>query len=179
MEEHLQQAEPKLHASKFDVLELPVPRRDGGSQAYQIVKPNDAVVLLPLLDAERVVLIQNRRHAVGKTLWELPAGTLEQGEDPADCAGRELVEETGYAAGKLTELTAFYTCPGFCTEKLTAFLAEDLTEAEQNLDDTEHIEPQIVTMEEALTMIRDRRIEDAKTIATLLFYRARDSRALG
>lgn len=168
--DHLNDASLMYKASRFDVLGIDVPTRDGGSVQYQIARPNDAVVLLPLLDAEHVVLIRNLRHGVNKVLWELPAGTLEAGEDPAMCAGRELIEETGYEAARLTQLLSFYTCPGFCTERLTAFLAEGLSESAQDLDETEHIEPKVVTMGEAMAMVRDHRIEDAKTIATLLYY---------
>lgn len=166
------QAELLFQASRFKVLGIDVPTHDGGTLQYQIAKPNDAVVLLPMFDSEHVVLIRNLRHGVGKVLWELPAGTLESGEDPVRCAGRELIEETGYRASKLTQLISFYTCPGFCTERLTAFIAEDLSEAEQNLDETEHIEPKIVTMSEALGMVHNNLIEDAKTIATLLYFHA-------
>lgn len=170
-DEHLENAELKLRAGKFDVLQLPVPTNDGGQTVYQIVRPNDAVVILPLLDDGRVVLIRNRRHGVGKTLWELPAGTLETGEDPAQCAGRELTEETGYRAGRLTRMLAFFTCPGFCTEKLTVFLAEDLSEASRNLDETEQIEVEPVSLQDAYDMVRRNEIEDAKTIAALLYHR--------
>ena len=169
--DHLQTATLQYQAAKFDVMAMPVPANDGTQRTYHIVKPNDAVVLLPLLDEQHVVMIRNRRHGVGKVLWELPAGTLEAGEDPAECAGRELIEETGYRAATLEELTAFYTCPGFCTERLTAFVARNLSEAAQQLDDTEQIEPKVMTLTQAYDMLRDGEIEDAKTMAVLLYHR--------
>ena len=168
---HLEQAELRFKARRFEVLELDVPTRDGQTRQYHIVEPNDAVVILPLLDREHVVMIRNKRHGVGKDLWELPAGTLEPGEDPQPCAERELIEETGYRAAQVTPLLSFYSCPGFCTERLHAFVAEQLSEAEQNLDETEHIEPKVMTLDEAYAMVRDNRIEDGKTIATLLYHR--------
>ena len=136
----------------------------------EVVQPADAVVVLPMLDKDTVVLIRNERFAVGQTLWELPAGTLESGEDPTLCAGRELLEETGYMAGEVTRLLAFYPTPGFCTELLTAFLAQNLEFKCQNLDETERITTEAVPLNESIHMIRDNRIRDAKTIATLLYY---------
>ena len=141
----------------------------GPPEPRDIVEAPDAVVVLPRLDDHRVVLIRNRRYAVHDTLWELPAGTLEPGEDPAAAAPRELREETGYAAERIEPLTSFYPAPGFCTERLHAFRATGLTEIGQDLDSTEQIEPVVVPWPETLAMVRDGRIADAKTIATLLY----------
>jgi ADP-ribose pyrophosphatase len=147
----------------------------GGGDATihrEVVVPSDAVVIVPLLDPDTVVLIHNRRPAIGKVLWELPAGTRED-DEPADAAAaRELAEETGYRAGKLTRLTAFYAAPGFCTERLDAYLAEDLSRVGQTLDATEEIAVHPTPVREAMEMIRRGTIEDAKTIATLLYYQA-------
>ncbi len=118
----------------------------------------------------RVVLIRNERFTVGKTLWELPAGTVERGEELEATAGRELEEETGYAADRLTRLTAFYPTPGFCTERMTAYLAQGLTHRGQALDETENITVEAKSWGETMQMVRDGRIEDGKTIATLLYY---------
>lgn len=136
----------------------------------EVVVPANAVVVLPMLDEKTVVLIRNERFAVGQTLWELPAGTLEAGEDTALCAGRELLEETGYAAAEVTRLIDFYPSPGFCTELLTAFLARELVFRGQDLDETERITTEAVPLIESIQMVRDNRIRDAKTIATLLYY---------
>ena len=89
------------------------------------------------------------------TLWELPAGTLEEDEDPAACAGRELTEETGYVAERLERLVSFVPTPGFCTETLTAYRATGLTFRGQSLDETEQIDVEIKTLDEALQMVRD------------------------
>ena len=167
---HLLDAEPLLSGARFDVLALAYPTRDGRAQQRQVVVPSDAVVILPLLDRDTVVLIRNERPAVGKTLWELPAGTLEPDEDPAQCAARELLEETGYHAQQVQAMTSFYTSPGFCTERMFAYLAQQLTFQGQNLDDTERIQAEPTGLDQALAMIRDNRIQDGKTIATLLYY---------
>ena len=129
-----------------------------------------AVVILPLLDDGQVVLIRNRRYTIGQYLIELPAGTLERNEDPMNCAGRELLEETGYLAGRLKPLNSFYSSPGILTEKLYAFAAYDLEKQSAALEEGEEIEVQPTALDEAIQMIRDGRIQDGKTIATLLMY---------
>jgi len=129
-----------------------------------------AVVVLPILPDGRVMLIRNKRYTIGQYLVELPAGTLEKGEDPINCAGRELVEETGYLAGRLKPLGAFYSSPGILTERLYAFAAYDLQKASQALDEGEEIEPMPARLDDAIDMIRTGQIQDAKTIAALLMF---------
>jgi ADP-ribose pyrophosphatase len=129
-----------------------------------------AVVILPFVDADTILLIRNRRFTIGAYLIELPAGGLEKGEDPMNAAGRELMEETGQIAGRLQRLFDFYTSPGILSEKMYAFAAYDLRPALSKLQDDEEIETQETPLLEAYQMIRDGRIQDGKTIATLLAY---------
>ena len=130
-----------------------------------------AVVILPLLDERRILLIRNRRYAVGgEILVELPAGTLEKNEDPMNCAGRELLEETGYLAARLQPLGNFYSSPGILTEKMYAFAAYDLEKQTAALEEGEEIEVFEASLDDAVSMIKDGRIHDGKTIATLLMY---------
>lgn len=164
------QAQKVFQGVRFDVYALSLPAQDQGTQRREVVVPADAVVILPLLDEQTVVMIRNQRFAVNQTLWELPAGTLEPGEDPALCAARELEEETGYTARTITPLIEFYTTPGFCTEKMSAFCARGLTLVGQRLDPTERIDVEPVPITQAIKMIRDNQIRDAKTIAALLFH---------
>jgi ADP-ribose pyrophosphatase len=101
---------------------------------------------------------------------ELPAGTLEPGEDPKACAARELAEETGYRAGRLARLLVIHPSPGILTERLVIFLAQDLEAGPPRREAGEEIENLLVPMDEALAMVRDGRITDSKTVAALLFW---------
>ena len=164
---------------KVRTLELAA-REGGGSHRREVVEAADAVVILPWVEDGRglgfgfdgpgVVLIRNERFAVRETLWELPAGTVESGERPGDCAPRELVEETGYRAERLEKLTDFWPTPGFCTERLHAYLATGLEFVGQQLDATEKIEAVPMAWGEALGLIRKGELRDAKSIATMLFH---------
>lgn len=128
-----------------------------------------AVVILPVLQ-DQVILIRNERFAVGETLWELPAGTLEPNEEPAVTAARELIEETGYKAKNIELLTTFFTSPGISNELMYAYAAQDLEEVGQNLDEEEKITVEILPWEKVMQMVRDGAVRDGKTIAALLYY---------
>ena len=143
---------------------------DGTTAIRETVQHPGAVAVLPILADGQVCLIRNYRIAVNETLLELPAGTLETGEDPAACAARELVEETGYRAGKMEKLTEFFMSPGILNERMHLFLATDLTAGPAELEAGEEIVPVIATWEEAIEWVRNGQIRDAKSIAGLLFY---------
>jgi 8-oxo-dGTP pyrophosphatase MutT (NUDIX family) len=147
-----------------------VRRAAGGAHDYEVVVHPGAAVILPVLDDGCVLLIHNHRAAIGQELLELPAGTLDDGEDPAACAARELAEETGYRAGRLRPLISFFTTPGILTERIHAFLATELTAGATAHEAGEQIRPAPMALPEALDAIRDGRICDAKTILTLLYY---------
>jgi ADP-ribose pyrophosphatase len=144
---------------------------DGREHAWEIIRHPGAAVILPLLDDGRLCLVRNCRPAVGETLIELPAGTLEPGEDPAETARRELAEETGYRARRIEHLISFYSSPGICDEHMHLYRAQDLTAGPMSLDPGEQLEPLLCSWDEALAMIHDGRIHDAKTVAGLLYAR--------
>ncbi len=158
-----------FHGSRFDVRSGMHP---GSNRPKDIVVHPGAVVILPLLDEQTVVLIRNQRIAAGGELWELPAGTLEPGEAPQVCAGRELIEETGYQAAAIEPLAKFYSSPGICTELMWIYLARGLQHVGQDLDEGERITPHPTPWKTTMQMMRTGQIQDGKTIATLLYYHA-------
>lgn len=150
-------------------------RTDAGgvSRRREVVRHPGAVLIIPLLAGDRVVMIRNYRVAPGQTLWECPAGKLEPAEDPLAAAHRELEEETGHRAGRVTKLGEFYTSPGFTDELMHAFLAQDLEFVGQKLEPGEEIEVEPVDLDEAFAMAADGRLRDGKTIAGLFLCRMR------
>ena len=141
----------------------------GHEGVREIVVHPGAVCIVARPTMEEVILIRQYRHATGRELLEVPAGTLHDGEDPRECAIRELEEETGYHAAKMIERSKFWTTPGFTTEFMYLYEATDLTKTQPNPDDDEAIEVEIVRHSEALQMIQDGRIQDAKSILGLFW----------
>jgi len=140
--------------------------RDG---EITLVEHPGGVTLVALDDDGRVLLVRQYRHATGRWLLELPAGTLDPGETPEVCAEREMQEETGYRPKRIERLGGFYTAPGFLTEYLHVYLCTELVESRlQGDEDTIHVER--LALPEVLRLIAAGEIEDAKTSAALLLY---------
>lgn len=160
--------------AKFNVELLTLPGRGGGTREMAVVRHPGACAILPILhepteqECATLVMIRNQRPAVGGTLWEIPAGTIDPGEQPLPCARRELIEETGYEAATLEPFGRFYTTPGMTDEVMHVFVARALTHVGQDLDDGEHIEVHEVRADEALAMIDDGRLQDAKSVIPIL-----------
>lgn len=159
-----------VDGSRFRVARVRLPRRDGGVSTREIVRHPGSVVVLPLLDDDRVVLIRNRRHALGATLWELCAGTLEVGEEPLGCAHRELAEETGYRADTMEPLFSFFPAPGISDERMFAFVARGLQLGAPRLDPTEVIETHVRGREACAAMLADGTFMDGKTMLLLHWW---------
>ena len=140
---------------------------DGSKQDKIVVVHPGAVVVLALTADDQILFIQNHRVTLGRTLLELPAGTREPPEPYAECAHRELFEETGYRAETLTELCAFQAAPGFSTERMVAYVARDLTFVGQQLAPDEDIVVVPIPRQEAFERLRDGGLEDGKTLAVL------------
>ena len=158
-----------LETARFRVVEYTV--ATAGEQRplkKQVVVHPGAVVILPLLEGDRVCLIRNFRIAVDRELIELPAGTLDRPESPLNTAQRELQEETGFTAINWQELAGFFMSPGILHERIHAFVARDLQPGEAALEPGEVIENLIVGWEDAVAMALDGRIEDAKSVALIL-----------
>jgi ADP-ribose pyrophosphatase len=145
---------------------------DGAEHVREVVRHPGAVVILPLLDDGRVCFVRNYRVAVAETLIELPAGTLEPNEDPAETARRELAEETGYRASRIDHLLTFCMSPGILDERMHLYIARQLVAGPMALEPGEDIEPVLCTWDETLAMVRRGEIRDAKTLVGLLYYRA-------
>jgi ADP-ribose pyrophosphatase len=143
---------------------------DGTMHSRETIEHPGAVVILPIVDSDRICLIRNYRMAVGEELLELPAGTIDESEDPFETARRELREETGYEARSIEKLHEFWVSPGILREKMHLYVARDLTPGEPRTEQGEEIKSLIVTWTEALAMIDARQVRDAKTIVGLLLY---------
>ncbi len=145
----------------------------GRTVRREVVRHPGAVLIVPVLPDGRIVLIRNFRVALEDWLWELPAGTLGRDEPPRDCAARELIEETGYRAGRIDPLADFLTSPGLGDETMHSFLATELVHIGQDLEDDESIEVRPVPASEALAMIDRGLLRDAKSMLALLLAQRR------
>jgi ADP-ribose pyrophosphatase len=143
----------------------------GGVRADRdIVVHPGSVVVMPVFEDGRVLLIRQYRHTVGEFLWELVAGRKEPDETPSGAARRELLEETGYTARRLRKLLHIIPTPGFVNEWMWIFAAEGLVEGTAQPEEDEKITPRIFTLKQLDSMIRSGRLRDAKSIAGLLYY---------
>ncbi len=143
---------------------------DGHLVRRDLIHFSGAAVVLPVLDDGSIVLIRNYRFAVDEHLLELPAGMLDADEEPGLCAARELAEETGYLAGRVEKLGAFFSGPGTTDENMHAYLATKLTAGDQNLETYERITVEVYPEGLVRRMVADGEIHDAKTIAALGLY---------
>ena len=141
---------------------------DGGEGVREYIRHPGACAIVPLFDDGRVLLERQFRYPHGREFIEIPAGKLEPGEPPLETAKRELLEETGYAAGEWTRLGVIHPGIAYTDEAINLFLARKLSKKKRDLDQGEFLEVVILPLAEAIAMIRDGRITDAKTVAALL-----------
>lgn len=158
-----------FHGRVFDITIEEFEREDGKRHTVHVVRHPRSVVMLVMPDAATVVLVGQYRHPVGRRLWEVPAGTLEPGEDPLEAARRECEEETGYAPGHVERLGAFFAAPGYCDEEMIFYVATGLTRPQVPAapDDDEDIETREVPLAEAREMVRRGDIVDMKSALAL------------
>lgn len=140
---------------------------DGAQHRVDVVAHGASFGILATPRPGELVLVRQYRHAIGRALWELPAGTAEPDEDPMEGAARELREETGYRAGRLRALGSLYTTPGFCDEIMHVFHADELAAGEQALDEDERIEVATFTAQDAWRLVAQGEIADFKTVLAL------------
>jgi ADP-ribose pyrophosphatase len=162
-----------LETRRFRVERVAEPCVDGSLRQREFVVHPGSVVVVPFVSATEVCLVDVARVAVGRTLLELPAGTLDRPEPPAAAAARELAEETGYRAGRIEPAGGFWMSPGILHERMHLFVAENLTPGPQALEPGERITTRVVPWDEAVAMCLDGRIDDAKTVAGILLVHMR------
>jgi ADP-ribose pyrophosphatase len=155
---------------KIDLALQSVLLKDGQIADREVVLHRGAVALLPMVDRDHVCLVKNYRYTVGRTLWEVPAGTIDPGESPEETARRELTEETGYVAGQLKGLGSWLVSPGVFTERMYLYLCEDLKPGPTAHQPDERLEPVLVAWDEAVRMVDDGRIEDTKSMLAILLW---------
>jgi ADP-ribose pyrophosphatase len=150
-----------------DHLRLP----DGRTTKFDIVEHHGSVILLPVDGDGNLIFVRQYRHAASMDLLELPAGTLDEGEKPEDCARREVREETGMAAGRLERIGGFYLAPGYSTEYMHVYLATDLRHDPLEADADEFLQIETIPIAHALEMAEKGEIPDAKSLAAFLMAR--------
>jgi ADP-ribose pyrophosphatase len=161
-------------------LELDRAREPVGPNDYgpvvsrEVVRHPGAVAIVAVTPERRLVMVRQYRYAAGRFLLEIPAGTLEPGEDPEETARRELREETGYTAETLHSIGSFFSAPGFCDEVIHLFQAEGLTPGEQDTDFGEEIDLVEIPVEEGRRQLVKGGFEDAKTLAGLSLFFLRE-----
>lgn len=161
-------ASSMIYTGRIFDLRIDEVREDDLEYKREIVVHKGSAVIVPVFDDGTVALVRQYRHAAGKFMLEVPAGSLEIDEVPLTGAIRELEEEVGVVAEKVELITEFYVSPGFLTEKMYVFLATSLNKTAQNLDGDENIEIERIPLAAAVEMARDGLIEDAKSIIGLM-----------
>ena len=160
--------EGSIGSFELEQVELPT----GRQVTFEILRHPGAAAVVPFLNAETIILLHQYRFAAGGTIWEIPAGKLERGEDPELCAVRELEEETGYRAGRIERSGVILTSPGFTDERIHLFCAYDLEPGPTRHEEAEVIEIHEVRLDDALDWIDSGKITDGKSIVAL-FHAAR------
>ena len=142
---------------------------NGYTAKFEVIEHLGAVLIIPFLAKDKVILLRQFRPVIGKYIYELPAGTLKKNETSISCAKREIIEETGYSAVKFTRLGYIYPVPGYSTEKIIIYKAEDLIKQKINTDEDEIIQILIADRVQVKTMFDKRQLVDAKTISAFAF----------
>ncbi|MBL4954061.1 NUDIX hydrolase [Neobacillus sp. YIM B02564] len=168
----------EIYSGKIITLELHEVELPNGKQSKrEIVKHPGAVAIIALTEDNKMVMVEQYRKALERTIVEIPAGKLEKGEEPASCARRELEEETGYVCESLELISSFYTSPGFSDEIIHVFLATGLTKKENAaaMDEDEFVNLEELTLKEALQYVKEQKIYDAKTIYAVQYLQLQEA----
>lgn len=177
LEEKTLKTEPifsgRVISLQVDEVELP----NGKTSTREIVKHPGAVAILPITDDNKIVMVEQYRKPMDRVLIEIPAGKLEKGEEPAHTAVRELEEETGYECESLEWLISFYTSPGFADEIVHVYVAKGLSKKKDaaSLDEDEFVNVMEVTLEEALQLVKEQKVYDAKTAYAIQYLQLQEA----
>ena len=163
----LNRSEKLYEGRVFRLIRENITLENGVTVDMDLVRHPGAAAIVPLSEDHSVVLIRQYRHAVGRFIWEIPAGTLNPHEKPLECARRELAEEAGYTAGEWRKLGEITPVPGYSDERIHIFMATRLVPSVQNLDRDEVLDVHEMEFEEAMEMIHKGQIQDAKTLSGL------------
>ncbi len=167
----LLRSEPLFKGRAFGIRRDFVRMPDGRETRFDIVEHGGSVVILPIDDQGYLIFVRQYRHAAGKELLELPAGTRD-GDEPFDvCAAREIREETGFAAGRLAQVGQFYLAPGYSTEFMAVFLATELIHSPLQADEDEFLQIEKIPLKQAFDMAARGEVPDAKSLAALFLAR--------
>lgn len=166
------QSDKIISGKIFDIYKEQIKYPDDKIVKRDIVKTSDCSGVLALFDDDSILLCKQYRAPVGKVLFEIPAGKIEEDETPKDGAIRELLEETGYVCDDASLMISMYTSPGFTTEKIYLYLTRvsENKKTKQKLDTDEYVEFVKVPMDKVIEMINNDEIQDGKTIAALTYY---------
>lgn len=174
--EKLIRADRKLihHGAIIDYYQDEIHVPNGNVCTFDFIGHQGAAAALPVTADGRIVMVRQWRNALDRDTLEIPAGGLDGKDEPTiKAAGRELEEETGYHADKLTFLLSVYTTVAFCNEKIDIYLAENLIPCPRHLDENESVDVELWKLEDLLLLIEQGKIQDSKTVAALSFYAAR------
>lgn len=154
----------KIIKVKVDTVELP----NGSTSTREIVEHPGAICVIPITETKEVIMVRQFRKPIEAVCLEVPAGKLDEGEDPYQCCIRELEEETGYKAKNVQSLGSIYTTPGFSNEILHIYLATELYEGKLQPDEDEFVETETIPLEKLVDMVMNGEIKDAKSIVAIL-----------
>ena len=172
-------SETLLQGRAFKIRRDHLKTPDGRDTKFEIIEHGGSVVIIPVDSDGNIHFVRQYRHAAGADLLELPAGTRDGDEPYEDCAAREIREETGMEAGKLQKVGEFYLAPGYSTEFMAVYLATDLKPNPLEADDDEFLEVEKLTMKDAMNLIKNGKMPDAKSLAALMLAKPRLNSILG
>ena len=175
----LLKSEVLLQGRAFKIRRDHLKTPDGRETKYEIIEHGGSVILIPLDELGNLLFVRQYRHAAGKDLLELPAGTRDGDEPYEECAAREIREETGMEAGKLEKVGEFYLAPGYSTEFMVVYLATDLKHNPLQADDDEFLQVEKIPLRKAMEMAEGGEMPDAKSLAALLLARPHLEKYLG